>query len=367
MKRIYPKIHHCFLLLFILFCGQASAETYPTVIGKPGQWQQQFTAFGQVMARTETTIRLPFALKVTKVQINPGQHVSSGDVLLHFKAPHLLQNLQKYAHHRTLILLAKQQQNVIRQGVMEHTITRNEVVRAKQQFVQYDVQKKQSWNAIHTDLMMIHNKIKQQDLDLLLDRKSPQDVADILAVLKAPFTGIVINRPPQAGLWIQAATPLFELEDLHQVYIQVAVSEQALQDWQDGETLIETRDKSTLILQPLTGEPGIDPASGMRLVLFTLDNRKTSYRDGQWLQVKHLGPTRSVLWIPAAAVVNRNNKTWCIIKKDQHFTPRPIKTGTPLAGRIPILSGLGARQQVVIENSYELLYQDLKKLVQFVD
>ena len=105
----------------------------------------------------------------------------------------------------------------------------------------------------------------------------------------------------------------------------------------------------------------------MRQLLFHTDNPEILLRDGQWVEVVHRSASRSVVWIPETAVVSRNNKTWCIIAQDQKYTPQQIEVGGASNGKVPVLSGLEAGQQVVRENGYELLYRDLKELIQFVD
>jgi len=56
-----------------------------------------------------------------------------------------------------------------------------------------------------------------------------------------------------------------------------------------------------------------------------------------------------------------------MVAEDKKYTPRQITVGGARNGRVPVLSGLMSGQQVVRENGYELLYRDLKELIQFVD
>ena len=354
------------LLLCILFNGQAYAATYPVANAEQGRWQQEFMAFGQVTARAESMIMLPFSLKITEVRVEPNQLVTAGTRLLHFHSPELQKDLSDYSNRRKLTIVAEKQQKIIRKGAKEHTLTRREVIGAEESVVQYKAELERSWDKLQTDLMLLNNDMKQMDLDTLLDKTTPQDAADILGELQAPFSGIVINRPPQVGIWMQPDTPLFELEDLHQVYVSVTVPEKELSNWLNGETVIE-KENTIFKLKRLAGKPGIDIHSGMRQLLFHTDNPEILLRDGQWLQVMHRSPARPVVWIPETAVVSRNNKTWCIIAQDQKYTPQQIEVGDASKGKVPVLSGLTSGQQVVRENGYELLYRDLKELIQFVD
>jgi RND family efflux transporter MFP subunit len=364
-RSLYSIFFLCYFLV-VTISGQVHAETYPLAVVQQGQWQQESIAFGQVSALAESNIMVPFSLKVTGVQVKPGQLVAAGESLLHFHSPELLKNLTEYANGRKLLVVDEKQQEIVHKGVQEHTLTRMEVIRSEQIVTKGAIALEQFWDKVHTNLMQLNNDIDQKNLDALLDRDEPLIVAGILGVLRAPFDGIIINRPPQVGLWVQADTPLLEFEDLHSVYVRVAVPEDKLSAWLDGETLIE-KGNTVFKLQPMNATPGIDLHSGMRLLLFKADNQRVLLRDGEWLRVNHLSTNEPVSWIPESAVVSRNNKTWCIVYKDQKYTPQRIEVGTAIAGKVPVRLGLAAGQQVVRENGYELLYRDLKELIQFVD
>jgi len=356
----------CALLFLIALSGQAYSKDYPVATAEKGQWQQKFTAFGRITARAESTIMMPFSLKVTEVRVEPGQMVPAGAILLRCNAPQLLKDLNNYQNSRKIEALSEKRQQVIRQGAREHTLTRQQVIAAEQAVVRSATEKQQFWDQMHTDLMILNNNLDQKDVDAILDKNTPPDAAIILGVLHAPFKGIALNRPPQVGLWIQANSALLEFEDLHRVYVTVDVPDNVVNNWLTGDTVLEK--KTTLFpLKRIPGEPGIDVHNGMRVLLFTVDNRDSVLRDGEWAGVTHHSPKKEVVWIPESAVVGRNGKTWCIVSADQTYRAQPVVVGSAIDGRIPVLSGLTAGQQVVTENGYELLYRDLKELIQFVD
>lgn len=355
-----------FLTFFFIFRSLLYAATYPVAIAEKGLWQEENTAFAKVTARAETTLALPFAIKITQAMIQPGQKVSAGKILLYFQSPAFLKDISTYAKSRTLFLLEEKQQKILRRGIKEHTITRRDVLRGDKEIVNIKAELERAWDKVHTDLMLLNNDMKRKDFDSLLNNKTPLVVADTLSVLRAPFSGTILNIPSAAGLWIQANTPALTLKDLHRIYVTVAVSEKMLDNWMSGETLIKA--KGTLIrLAPVAGTARVDISSGLRRLLFTADNPDNFFGDGQWIRVIHRGLEKQVIWIPASAVVSRNNQNWCIVMDDKKHTPRRIESGPTVHGRVPVFSGLTAGQQVVRENAYELLYRDLKELIKFVD
>ena len=355
-----------FLMFFFIFCSLLHAATYPVAIAEKGLWQEEYTAFARVTAQAETTLTMPFAIKITRIMIHPGQKVSTGKVLFRFQSPAFLKDISAYAKSRRLFLLEEKQQKILRRGISEHTITRRDVLRGNKEIVKIEAELERAWDKVHTDLMLLNNDMQRKDFDLLLNNKTPLVVADTLSVLRAPFAGTILDNPSTAGLWIQANTPALRLEDLHRIYVTVAVSEKMLDKWLSGETLVKA--KATVIrLDPVPGTAQVDISSGLRQLLFTADNPENFFGNGQWIRVIHRGPEKSVIWVPASAVVSRNNQNWCIVMNDKKYTPERIESGPTVAGKVPVFSGLTAGQQVVKENAYELLYRDLKELIKFVD
>lgn len=356
-----------FILTLLFFLpGRLYAETYPVATARQGQWQQEFTAFGQVKALAATTLTMPFAIKITEATIQIGQKVSVSQILLRFQSPAFIKNISEYATSRRLFLLEKKQQKILRQGIREHTLTRRDVLSGSKQSLKIEAELERSWDQIHTDLMLLGNDIQRKELDVLLNDKTPSAVAETLSVLRAPFSGTIVNTPPTAGQWIQANTTVLRLEDLHKLYVTVALSEKMVGNWTSGQTFIQDK-KTDIQLHPISGTPRIDAANGLRLLVFTADNPNNSLGDGQWIRVMHSSPEKQVIWVPTSAVVSRNNQSWCIVKNDNNYMPIPIESGGEKDGKIPVLSGLKMDQQVVCENAYELLYRDLKELIKFVD
>ncbi|HHD56422.1 MAG TPA: HlyD family efflux transporter periplasmic adaptor subunit [Desulfobulbaceae bacterium] len=356
-----------FILTLLFFLpGRLYAETYPVATARQGVWQQEVTAFGRVSALAETALTLPFAIKVTETKIQPGDTVVDGQVLLRFQSPAFIKNISEYATSRRLFLLGKKQQKILRQGIREHTLTRRDVLNGSKQSLKSEAELERSWNQVHTDLMLLGKDIKRKELDVLLNDKTPSAVAKTLSVLRAPFSGTILNTPPTAGQWIQANSPVLSLEDLHKVYVTIALSEKMAGKWTSGQTFIQDK-KTDIQLHPVPGTARIDAANGLRLFVFTADNPNNSLGDGQWIRVMHSSPEKQVIWVPTSAVVSRNNQSWCIVKNNKNYIPIRIEAVAEKDGKIPVLSGLKAGQQVVCENAYELLYRDLKELIKFVD
>jgi len=151
------------------------------------------------------------------------------------------------------------------------------------------------------------------------------------------------------------------------VYLDVAVPEESLTQWQEGESYWRTGTKQ-IVLKRLTSPPRYDEETGLWLLRFVANNTDMLLRDGAWVEVQHRGLPQPVVWVPASAIAARNGKTWCMVVKNKRPHPVEVQVGvTHDHTRIPVLKGLQPGDKVVIEGAYELLYRDLKELIKFED
>lgn len=191
-------------------------------------------------------------------------------------------------------------------------------------------------------------------------------MARALGSLMAPFAGIVTERRVTLGEQVEAGSPVLELEALEQVYLDVGVPQTSLPVWKAGETRWHAGAAQGL-LEPLDGAALYDANSGLWLLRYLADNPDRVLRDGAWIEVEHVGVSVPVVWVPTAAVVARNGKTWCVVRDGDQFKPVEVEVGQAVGGRVPVLSGIAAGDKVVTKGAYELLYRDLKELIKFVD
>jgi len=339
---------------------------YTTARAVSGPWQARSQAYGRVRARAESRIELPFPVRLTWTGTTPGQAVTRGETLLRFAAPALAQALIAYASARHDQAASAARLALLRSNEKQRTVTRRDVAVAELDLARVQGQASAAWARLQADLAILGVDWTRRQVDEALDGGSAEALAAKLGVLRAPFAGVVVTRAPAVGVWVDANTPLLELEDLTEVYVAAGVPESALSSWHGGETEI-VDEAAPISLVPLPGAPGMDPSSGLRLLRYRAANPAGHLRDGQWVQVMHRGTVRSVAWVPASAVAGRNGRDWCLVVKGGKPEPVPVRVGPQQDGRIPVLEGLEAGQEVVTEGAYELLYRDLKDLIQFVD
>ena len=354
------------VLVLCLLPSLVGATAPATAVAEAGNWQPVTTAFARVSARQQAILGLPFAARIVGLNVEPGARVAAGDELARFDAPRLRQHLAAWQQALLEVRLAQKRLKVLRESESQHAITRRERVAGEQAVVQAQGKSRMHWETLAADLDLLHIKRDAKTLEARIDKQGVPAVARALGLLQAPFAGLVTQRRVALGEQVQAGSPVLELEALEQVYLDVGVPQAALSVWKTGETRWHAGTVQGP-LKPLDGAALYDANTGLWLLRYQADNPDRVLRDGAWIEVEHVGAPEPVVWVPAAAVVARNGKTWCIVQDGEKFKSVEVAVGPAVAERIPVVSGLAAGDKVVTEGAYELLYRDLKDLIKFVD
>ncbi len=358
--------HHLFLSLMMLCAIPAMADSVVTETAIAGSWQPVVSAFARVSAHQRAVLSLPFFARIVALDVEPGTRVAAGNELLRFDAPLFRQHLAVWKQRLLELRLAKKRLQVLRESERQHVITRQERVLGEQAVARAQGQSGLAWQILAADLDLLHVQIDKKTLEDRIRKAGVQAVARNLARLRAPFAGVVSLRRAALGEQLSAGSPLLELETLDPVYVDVGLPERKLRVWQAGKTYW-LKDKKRISLRRLPGVPLYDARTGLWLRRYESKNPGGFLRDGAWIEVQHQGVSQAVVWVPAAAVVARNGKTWCVIRKQDQFKAVEVHVGAVSGRRIPILSGLKAGTKVVTRGAYELLYRDIKELIKFVD
>ena len=358
------------LLLLVPGAGTAAEPTNSTwqsdVVVQAGTWSPVTTAQGQVKAWREVSLTAPFPLTVDSVAIEPGQNVSSSQVLARINQSALRTQLGNVRQAQRRTELARLRLTDIQQRLADKLVTRNDLLQAETDLSQARSDENSAWQLFQASLMQLGQMADRKTLAKRLASGATEDLLQNWALVRAPLTGVVAERGIGAGTRMAAGDLLFLLEDLSRIIVEIWVTEAQASLWLQGSATVDSGGTS-IRLKPLTEVPEIDRNTGLVKLRFAASNGPRRLLDGQWVSVHLQGAPRNVLWVPTAAVVGRGGKTWCIRHRNDHFEPMEVKVGAEQDGRIPVLSGLNAGDRVVAQGAYLLLYRDLNQLLRFQD
>lgn len=177
-------------------------------------------------------------------------------------------------------------------------------------------------------------------------------------VIAAPFSGWVSLRSISPGAIVAAGTEIATISDVSVIKVDFPVPETLLPVLRPGLPITVT--SAAWPNQPFRGtianiDPVIDPNTRSVLVRAELPNRDRRLRPGMLLTVGIDTAPRAGLSVPELAVVGEGDRRFVYILDAEGKAKRTeVRTGTRIAGRIEIVSGLRAGQQVVTEGVIKL-------------
>ena len=172
--------------------------------------------------------------------------------------------------------------------------------------------------------------------------------------MRAPFTGVVTRKLTWLGEMTVPGGPLLEVEDVRAVRLEVSVPEEQLRYLQTGQNLqvhLDALDRQTQgrIDQIV---PSADPASRTFMIKISLQNPDSRILPGMYGRVMVPQGTRSVLAVPADALVRRGQLEGVFVLDEQDVAHlRLVKTGTITPVGVEVFTGLNAGERVVRQAS----------------
>ncbi len=167
----------------------------------------------------------------------------------------------------------------------------------------------------------------------------------------SPAAGYVVRKSVVQGQYIQPGTELFEIADLSKVWVLADVYEQ------DAARVAVGR-AATVLVGAYGGEqfpgrirfisPTVDATTRTLRVRIELDNAAQKLKPGMFADVRLEAPAGQAVMIPAEALVDTGDYQYVFLAKEAgRFEPRRVRAGARSAGRVQILEGLSAGDEVV--------------------
>ena len=186
-----------------------------------------------------------------------------------------------------------------------------------------------------------------------LDRERTASTA---LTLRSPVTGTVLERNVVEGQSVGADTPLFTIADLARVWVLADLYEMDF-------GRVRVGDRAEFHVDAFPGRsfeghvdfvyPTLSSETRTLKIRFALANPGGVLRPGMYGRAIVLAGTRSVLAIPAEAVVNAGEHDYAFLARaGGRFEPRGVTIGKGDGEWVPVLSGLAEGDTVVASASF---------------
>ncbi len=294
-------------------------------------------------------IGAPVASRIIKVNVSPGQTVSTGQVLA------VLQN-SDVGKARSEAISAQ-----ARLELANRTLERKRRLGSEHIVAQREIQEAEA-NVESATADLRASKATLRSLGLSgVDAEHLTD--DPSFSLRSPIGGTVIDRDAVQGQLAEPSTPLFRVGNLGRLWLTVHAFER-------DAVRVKTGSNARVAFAALPGRTftgkitlvGRQVESDSRTVpvRIEIDNRDGILRPGMsataWLTVGQ--QTGDVLAVPAASL-QRLQERWIVFipKSDTEFEMREVGRGRDLGGEVEILSGLKSGETVVVDGAFLLKAQ----------
>ncbi len=175
--------------------------------------------------------------------------------------------------------------------------------------------------------------------------------------MRAPVSGVVLDKSVLAGQKIMAGEALYRVADLSVVWVEGEVFEQDLPLASVG--LQAIAEFEALPGAQYTGRitfiyPTLDPDTRTVRVRVELPNRGLRLKPGMYATLRFSGGRRAnVLSLPRSAVLSTGERHLVFVRRDDgKLEPRVVRLGVAGADLVEILSGLTAGERVVASATF---------------
>lgn len=179
----------------------------------------------------------------------------------------------------------------------------------------------------------------------------------------APISGVVLQRNASVGAVAGEGMVLFEIADLSELWVDLHIFGADAQHITAGVPVTVTRMSDGVVAETTLERilPSTATASQSTVARARIDNADGLWRPGSAVKARVAVAQLPVAFmVPLTAVQNTGERDVVYVRQGDTYTERPVRLGRRDAERIEVLSGLKAREQVVVAQSF-LIKADIGK------
>lgn len=288
---------------------------------------------GAVEAQFRSTVSSQVAARIEELPFDVDDFVERGDVIVRFRNLTAAADLQ-------------QAEAAFREARARREEASSSYNRIKQLFSQ-DRVSKADMDRTTADLQSAEARVAAAEGALLSARERLENTQ-----VRAPFSGIVVERHAELGEMATVGMPLMTGLSLEHLRVVVDVPQSDIGALRrDAQAWVELPDGGSLEAEEVRIFPYADPSTHTFRVRLKLAEGQHGIYPGIWVKVRFPTGEEEALIVPAASVVQRSELT-AVYVLDDSDTPRlrQIRTGRALPdGQVIVLAGLEAGERVVTD------------------
>lgn len=313
--------------------AQLWAADLPTIVTEWSTVTRERSFDGEVEAERRSTVSSQVAARIEELPVDVDDYVERGDIIVRFR------NLQASADLQQAEAAAQEARARLEEARSSHGRI--------QQLFEQDRISKADMDRTTADLQSAQARVVAAEGALKGVREQFENT-----VVRAPFSGMVVERYVELGEMATVGMPLMSGLSLEHLRIVVDVPQSDIGALRrDAAAWVDLPDGETLQAEDMRIFPYADPATHTFRVRLPLAEGQHGIYPGMWVKVRFLTGEQQALLVPASALVQRSELTAVYILDDSG-TPRlrQVRLGRTLPdGRVIVLAGLDAGETVVTD------------------
>jgi RND family efflux transporter MFP subunit len=328
---------------------RAGIELVPVMRGATGSSSVRIPGTIEPNAYKQVVVTPLVAGRVTRVLVELGNQVRSGQTLVQLFSPELAEAQTKYlsataeleAHERELdrttklVAIGAASQQELERLHAEHSAKRADV------------------QSLRTRLVLLG--MPAAAIDVL----SPGKEVEATTNIPAPITGVITERGANVGLNVDTATKLFTVVDLSSVWVVGALYERDFARVRVGSAAsVTTAAYSGLALQGRVSyiDPQVSAETRTARVRVEVPNPRQELRLGMYADIEVMATAnRQAVVIPRSAVQNVSDRQVVYLANQTEpgkFTESEVRLGDASGDHVEVVSGVQPGDQVVSKGSF---------------
>lgn len=289
-------------------------------------------AMGTLRAEQLAAVTSRVVANILEVRVAAGQRVKNGDPLV-------------VLDDRDLRRRVEQAQEAVRSAEATLSQAQSDYRRDKPLFDQKVIS---AYDFEHTETNL---KTADANLQRLKQAQQEAEVGLSYAIIRSPFTGVIVDKLANIGDLAAPGRPLFTLYEQGRLWLEASVPEEMLSRIRIGATLPLRIDARGRDLKGTVVEivPSSDPATRTIAVRVRLEDTREMV-PGMFGRLLIPAASEQVLTVPAAAVIRAGQLTMTDVIEQGRVGRRMIQLGRALGDRFEVYSGLSAGETVVLRN-----------------
>src|SRR5436190_1324266 len=343
----------------VIEVASAALSNQPALIQSPGKIALNERETWRVGVRTGGMIMV--------LNVGLGDHVEKDQLLARYHADEVRDTRALYRkavaevnHAQTLVAQAKRNYERAQRSLELKVGTVLQVENARQDIVNAEAEVREA--EIEVDRT---KDLLEDDLRVPADPPPGSDETADLVPIRAPASGYIIQKNVTLGKTIDETTDTFVIADLSRVWMIASVSEADIAQIRAGQRVTVTVNgfpNEHFVGKIATLGEAFDPVTRSMQVRIELPNPSIRLRPEMLAMAQiEAGVSKPQLVVPADAVQQVNEQDVVFVKKaEDRFEVKAVRISEPVNGRVTVLEGLMAGENVVIRGSFIVKSELLK-------